>query len=111
MGGDDQRPRGGIGGGVTADDIADPVDLGGHPGRAHQVPQLGGDRAMRGREIGAGQPVGGLRPLRQPPGQLDDALAERALLGGAVHAFRFRDHKYDYFVGTALATFNTRLSS
>ena len=94
---DDQRLRGRIGGRVAAHDIADPVDLGRHPGRGHQVPQFRGNRAMRGREIRAGEPVGGVRPLRQPPGQLDDALAERVLPGGTAHAFRFRDHKYALF--------------
>src|SRR5262249_41525737 len=79
--GDDQCPRVRIGGAVAADDVAHPVDLGRHAGGGHQRLELGGDRAMGRREIGAGQPVGRFRPLRQPRRQLDDAPAERPLLG------------------------------
>src|SRR5262249_2326767 len=65
----------------------------------------------RGRKIGAGQSVGALRPSREALGELHDSLAERARLAAANPTHRFRYHTHAYFVGTALATFKTRLSS
>ncbi len=75
----DQRLGRGVGGGIAADHVADPIDLGAHPGCAHQVAQLSRDRAMRGRQICAGQPVRRFGPLRQPCGQRDDALPQVVL--------------------------------
>jgi hypothetical protein len=48
--------------------------------------------------------------LREALGELHDSLAERARLAAANPTHRFRHHTHAYFVGTALATFKTRLS-
>ena len=63
---DDQRLGGRVGGGVAADDVADAIDPRRHAGVRHPVAQLRGGRAVRRREIGAGQAVGRLGELRQP---------------------------------------------
>src|SRR5262249_22923086 len=97
--------------GVAPDDVCDRVDLGDQPRLAHPVADFRGDRTVRGRKIGAGQSVGALRPLREALGELHDSLAERARLAAANPTHRFRYHTHAYFAGTALATFNTRLSS
>ena len=89
----DQRPRRRIGRGVAPDDVSDRVDLGDQSRLAHPVADFRGNGAMRVREIGAGQSVGDLRPLREPLGELHDSLAERARLAAdPIHRLRHHAH-------------------
>ena len=63
---------------IAPDHIADGVDLDAHAGVVHPFRKLGGDGAVRRREVGAGQAVGRIRPFRQPRGQVENALPECA---------------------------------